>query len=423
MQSNPIKLWHIAVLFTLVIFTGTPKSISTGCIEEIILAKVINFSYNCDTPSLTHKLADPERFFTEFHNWKGRPVYFSYGYVVGNTLEVLTEVIKPFISVEDHMEEGKAKLVVDALHFYFAYFLLNLFIVFLCCWFAIRLSGFNSRSLPAAALAFAIASLDIVEGGTFLVHTNIMNLVAAIGTAMYFVMASQFHLLSRFSLVLLGLTTGLSILVYPALALFIPGFISGLMFSIFWEDNKVLLNGRNSAYTLATFLSLCTLPLLCWSLANHYIFETRTYLTLDKGQFQWILAAFNKPDVSVHIFSKLIDYLTIIYNSIKFELLLIAGSFLVLILSLRKYKTFKTLLRLDIPLASIATAILGVLLFNFLQGYYAPRMFYSIIALFYIGIMRTAHISKCERPMTYVIATAGLVQLADALLTHTTTGQ
>lgn len=231
-----LKYWHFAVILVLVIFATTPKSENTECLEEIKFAKVVNFSFNCDPLALTNRFEDPQRLFTEYHNWKGRPLYFTFGYIMGNVILVPIKIFQPIIQIESELKSWAEKHIGDTLHFYFAYFLLNISVVFVVCWSAIRLSGIDNRSIMAAVLALVISSLDIVEAGTFLMHTNIMNLAVAVGAALYFALGAQFHLLGRVSICFFGSSIGLSILIYPAFSLYLPDFLCGLLYLYIISD-------------------------------------------------------------------------------------------------------------------------------------------------------------------------------------------
>lgn len=424
MLKKCLKYWHLAVVFVLIIFATTPKSENTECLEEIKLAKIVNFSFNCDSISLTNRLVEPERFFVEYHNWKGRPVYFTLGYVMGNVILAPTKIVKPFISIEDELNQGTKKYVEDSLHFYFTYFLMNILIVFLVSWCAIRLSGINHRSIMAAAIALAISSLDIVEAGTFLMHTNIMNLAVAIGAAMYFALGAQFHLLERVSIYFLGSIIGLGVLAYPAFILYLPAFILGLLYYYFVSDfaQKKYPN-KKELLNIAIVIALTSIPMLIWANSNQYIFDTRTYLTLDKGQFQWIFESIKKPNFVTEISSRLQNYLLHVYENTKIELFLCLICSIAVLAAALKNKTLRNIPITDIPLLGVMVALLGVLSFNFLQGYYTPRMFYSIVALIYIGIIRTAYLCKCEKLAGAALSLAAMVQIQDAIFTYTTTGK
>lgn len=111
-----------------------------------------------------------------------------------------------------------------------------------------------------------------------------------------------------------------------------------------------------------------------------------------------------------------------VFEIVKRELFLcfLCGG-VVLALAL-KNKTIRNLSLKDIPLLGITIAAIGILSFNFLQGYYAPRMFYSIIALLYIGIARAAYLCKCEKIVGFTLFIAAIVQIHDAIYTLTSTG-
>ncbi|MTI09385.1 hypothetical protein [Curvivirga aplysinae] len=417
-----IKFWQIAVVLALAILAATPKYRDKGCIETITMASYVSFSFNCDSPELTNRHLAPHKFFTEYHNWKGRPVYFTYGLAMGYALSGPTAFIKPLITIEDSLGVGRAKHVSNALNFYLAYFILNISIVFLCCWGALRISGLQTSGYPAMALALVIASLDIVEAGTFLLHTVIMNLPVAIGACMYCLLGAQYKLISRLSYVSLGLFIGLSILVYPAFSILIPAFICGLFFGIFVLKQTNISIVKSPFLNFFIFFSLSVIPVILWTSLNQYIFETSTYLTLDKGQFKWLPEAIQHDNWDEIIFQKLKTFFGYVYTYTRLEIALASIVFVstygfAIYKKKKIYYPFK-----DLPFFSLLVAILGVLSFNLLQGVYFPRMHYCITALIYIAVMRFSVLQKCENFTGFLFILVSGAHFYDAIFHYTTTG-
>ncbi|WP_420547706.1 hypothetical protein [Curvivirga sp.] len=417
-----IKFWHLAVVLALAILATTPKYKDIGCLEKITLANYVNFSFNCDSPELTNRQLAPHKFFTEYHNWKGRPVYFTYGLVVGYALSGPTAFIKPLISIEDSLGIGRAAHISKVLNFYLAYFILNISIVFMCCWCAIRISGLQTTSYTAAALTLVIASLDVVEAGTFLLHTVIMNLPVAIGACFYCILGAQFKLLSRFSYISLGLFIGLSILVYPAFAILVPAFFCGLAYGIFVLKSQRNISIKLLLWNIVLFIGLSLIPVLFWTNLNQYIFETSTYLTLDKGQFKWLPEALKQDNWLELIFTRAEKFLFRVYLTTKIEVISALFAFLgILVWAIYKNRTLRSPFS-DLPLFALLISILGVLSFNFLQGYYAPRMHYCIAALLYIAVMRFAVLQKSDKAVVPLFLGISVVHFYDAIFYFTITG-
>jgi len=65
-------------------------------------------------------------------------------------------------------------------------------------------------------------------------------------------------------------------------------------------------------------------------------------------------------------------------------------------------------------MAALVIAVLGILGFNFLQGYYAARLQISVASLFHMDVARLAH--RIDRPLVnaFVATAAAMAQRVDA---------
>lgn len=289
-RKRPRHTWILAVLAVIVLFLFTDKAEDTGCIHNVVIYGAAVLPHNCDSPVLARRQLSFDEFYTEYHSWKGRPVYHAYGWVVGSAL---VPMALPLLAAVLPGAQSKERLWVFALvfNYHLAYFLLNIGVVVACAWIAIRVSGLPPDSPAAIALAAAVASTDILEGGVWLMHTNIFNLLSAFGAVFFILLGMQRALLSRGEILVAGFAVGLGILTYPALVVLAPAYVAGRLIGRLRIDGEGIGIGEEAAEIGLFFLCVAAAPLVWWA-CNRYLLDSATYMTAERGQFVWLLEAF-----------------------------------------------------------------------------------------------------------------------------------
>jgi len=410
--------WLLAVMACVFVFLFTNKAEESECIHNVTIYGTIVLPHNCDALSMADKQLDIRTFYTTYHNWKGRPVYHAYGVLAGNALipiaVPLWAALHPGARAKDQLPEfGRS------FSFHLAYFLLNIGVVIACAWVAIRVSGLEITSRSAVALAAAVASTDLVEGGVWLLHTNIFNLVSAFGTLLFVVLGMQRAILTRSAVLWGGFLIGLGVLVYPALAIIAPGYVAGrLIGRLRVPGGRTPLTGE--IMELAMFAAAVALPVLAWWAVNAFIFDTGIYVTADRGQFSWLPQAWAEGKLGPALLRHAVDYFNGVTHVSAAEYLLSLGA--IAILTWRHGAGGVRALALDPVVWAVLISMAGVLGFNFLQGYYAPRLHVAAAYLLYVVIARMARTPRAA-PLGVVclFAIAGY-QMVNAILTVTVSG-
>jgi len=408
------RWWIFAVFFVLVFFLFTHQRQDSTCTHNITVYNAIELQLNCDTNSINNYAHDPVKLVTEFHNWKGRPVYLAYGLIVGHALMPVAQpvwrlLIKPWVKMKAYFNNFSRNF-----HIHLGYVLLNILVVFFCARSGLRLSKVPITNVSAIALAAAIASLDLVQGGVFMFHTNLFNMVAAVGAAIYVSMGMSAHFQTSRQVSLLGGLVGMGILTYPSIVILAPAYLVGNVYGrLRWPTTSASWGTLASRYALFA-LSAAVLPLL-WYVLISQVFETQVYLTAKYGQFVWILEAFNNGDLLNSLSIHLGSFLGALMSTLDTEGCLVAGALLGL--AAMGGKKFWALLTTPLVFC-LFIAALGVLSFNFFQGFYAPRLHISVLILAYILIAHMAYALRLHKTGALLLSAIVAYQLMDAAL-HT----
>jgi hypothetical protein len=410
--------WLFAVLACIAVFLFTDKSKDTACIHNVFIYGVAVLPHNCDALSMADRLIDLESFYTTYHNWKGRPVYHAYGAIAGSALVPVAypiwAALYPGVETKSQLRKFSASF-----SYHFAYFLLNIGVVIACAWIAIRVAGLEIASWPAVALAAAVASSDIVEGGVWLLHTNIFNLVSAFGTLLCVVLGMQRTILTRAGVLWGGFLIGLGVLVYPALSLLAPGYVAGRLIGRLKVENDRTPLAHEFA-ELLLFVLAVALPVVAWWSANRFVFGTSTYLTADKGHFTWIPKAMAEGKGISYVAWRLAGYYGIVMKHSAAEYYLALGAIAVLTL---RYGVGGVRTLLNDPIVwAVLVAMAGVIVFNFLQGYYAPRLHVSAAYLLFVVIARLAAQKGNAIPASFCLFAITGYHLVNAAMTYAASG-
>jgi len=410
--------WLFAVLACIAVFLFTDKSKDTDCIHNVFIYGVVSLPHNCDALSMADKLLDFTTFYTTYHNWKGRPVYHAYGAIAGSALVPIAyplwALLYPGVKTKKQLKKFSRSF-----NFHLAYFLLNIAVVIACAWVAIRVAGLRTDSWPAVALAAAVASSDIVEGGVWLLHTNIFNLVAAFGTLFFAVLGMQRTILTRGTVVWGGFLIGLGVLIYPALVLLAPGYAAGRIIGRLTIENDRAPLAREFLELLLFALAVA-LPIVAWWSANRFVFGTATYLTADKGQFSWLPKAFADGEGLSYIARRLEGFYALVMKFSAAEYYLALGA--IAVLALRYGVNGIRALAADPIVWAVLIAMMGVLAFNFLQGYYAPRLNVSAAYLLFVVVARLASREGNAIPATFCLFAITGYHLVNAATTYAASG-
>ena len=408
------RWWFYAVALVLVFFLFTHQRDDTTCHHTVKIYGLLEIQLGCDTHSIHGLADDPAKIYTEFHNWKGRPVYLTYGLLTGQALMPFVKpvwhvLVKPWTQVKAMMDDFSRYI-----HWHVAFILLNIAFVFYAVRLGLRMSEVPISSAAAVALAMALSSLELIQASVFAFHTNIFNVAAALGAAAYASLGISARFQSPGQVALLGLIVGAAILVYPSIAIAGPAYLMGNLYGL-WRWSDQMPSAKAIALRYGVFvLGMAFLP-VGWNQLNAHVFHSDVYLAIQAGHFIWLLEAFREG----HLLSTLVERFGEFYQSLQrnlgYEFLMSVAAMAVL--AVRGGKAFWSSLKAPIVFCLVIAA-LGVLSFNFLQGAYVYRLQVCVLLLAYILIARTAWTLKFEKSGAAMLFAIAGYQLVDAAL-HT----
>jgi len=418
--------WMLPALFCILFLLFTPKTPPTACIQPIHIADSVQLHLNCDSRLLAKLYRDAEKYFTEFNNWKGRPVYFLYGVVAAPVMEPIAvplwTAIASFTSSDRSLSHYRKYF---SLHL--AYYALNIGMVLFAVWMALNMLGLL-RSEPsfsgvahagwlAAALSAAIASTDLVAGTVWLAHTTIFNLLAPIACSFFVLIGFQARGTKPTLILAWAACAGLMVLVYPLFIILLPALFAGIALDLLFNRPRVL-TPRQSHNSLTAVLAnavlaaiVMVLPVVAWTLVVKHVFATPVYMTAQYGQFVWLFDAYRDGTLTTAIAGNWSAFITALGLHFSwFEIALPFAGILALLVAGDRSK----LSRIDPVLAALIVGILAILSFNFLQGYYAARLQVSVAALFYVIVARLADLVDRRAIGIATLGAITLAQLVDA---------
>ena len=417
------RWWIIPPLLCICFFLFTPKIAPSNCIQIIKFANAVQVPLNCDSRLLAKLYRDAGKYFTEFNNWKGRPVFFLYGVV---TAPILEPVAVPLWSAIGGFASSDRKLSHYRKYFslHLAYYSLNIGVVLFSIWLALNLLGLPRSGMLAISLSGAIASSDLVAGTIWLAHTNIFNLLAPITCAFFVCIGFQNRITRPTQLFLWAGAAGLMVLVYPLFILALPAWVAGLLLAPIlnrFNPRPPLQTGSGSAALqfLVTPV-LFVLPVLIWSLMVRYVFVTPVYMTAQYGQFVWMLDAYADGKLLAELVTHLSTFVSTLQIHFSwFETILpLSGAIALLVVGDRSRMRWT-----DPALLALLIAALGILSFNYLQGYYAARLQISVASLSYMAVARLAYLLDRPRLGTGFLSAIILAQLVDASMHYAATAE
>ena len=249
----------------------------------------------------------------------------------------------------------------------------------------------------------------------WLAHTNIFNLLAGIACAFTVCLGFQHRLAGNVTLAAWALAGGASVLIYPLFIVLLPAFLAGIVLGALFNSKSRQAVGQRPTWKswldLAVIAALFVVPVLAWNLVVTFVFATATYFTAQKAQFTWLLTAYQEGVLisALHAnWNLFAGRLQANFSWIE-VLLPVAGIGAVLARG-----GVKNLRLFDPVMVALTVALFGILLFNYLQGYYAARMHVAVIALVFIFLARLAQIVRQEQLASVFLVAVAAAQLADA---------
>jgi hypothetical protein len=318
--------------------------------------------------------------------------------------------------VLDRRVEGlPARNFVSRFPAYFGLIALNFIVLAITVVLAQRLIG-ETDHLLAFALGAAIVTGDLVHGLFWTQHANFLNLLIPIGGIFYFVQGCKAREMSQARIALHGLAAGATILAYGYALIWLPAFVLGALYRDWRMSMPAAALARNLARMLPLFALAGLGPPLAWIMLNVFVFHLSVSAEAETfRQLVWMLDAWQQNDLGAALRDK--------WRAFFPQALLWAGwpalAALVgagMLLVSGKPQSPAANWMLDPILLAIVATVSGMLVFNYLQGYYQPRLTNGIALALFVAIARCAQISGREQLGAWALLLVSAGQIVGAFL-------
>jgi len=367
-----------------------PQEIPVPCLTRVTIGSAAHFVHVCDSYSMSQEMANLEHFFTVANPWRGRPVYIVGSAMLAAALSPAAGLVRA--ALNGHVG-GSADWHVLLRRFpaYLAMVVINFLVLALALWMALRLTGTQDRLL-AFALGAAIATSDMVHGMFWTQHSNFVNLLIPIGGIFYFVAGCRARQMRLFAVTGFGLAAALALLTYTYAVVWLPAFVLGALY----RDLRMGLSRGAIAELvprLALFAAASCLPMLAWLALNwFYLHVTVAYEAVTLRQFAWLADAWADGALGAALAAHWHGYLAAVWEWLGWPapLILVAAAVL-LVAGWRRWELAR--LALDPILVAAAVTTVCMLSFNFVQGFYQPRLTAGILLALFIVFARLAQLT------------------------------
>jgi hypothetical protein len=393
-----------------------PPELAPECLSRVTVGWA-HFVHVCDSYSMTQVMGDLPGYFTQPNAWWPRPLY-----IVGG--EALAVVFRPAALLVRHLLiegriSGDRNFAVDLFlaRFpeYFGLMIVNFAVLGATIWMAMRLVG-PSACVLAAALGTAIATCDLVHGLFWTQHSNFLNIVVPLGCITYFVAGCRARQMTQTSIAVLGLGAGVAALAYAYIVIWLPLFVFGSLYRDLRLGAAPAEMLRGLVRTLVPLGTAGCGPVLAWWAFNKYVMHGMISYEIDVfRQFVWIADAWHDGRLGAALAEHWNGYLRSVWSWLGWPApVSLSGIALLLWLGRRDWRPVQTLA--DPILLAVAVTIVTMLIFNFLQGYYQPRLVNGITLALFVALARTAQKANRAALGAAMLLAIAAAQVVDAFL-------
>jgi hypothetical protein len=362
-------------------------------------------------------MGDLPGYFTQPNAWWPRPLY-----IVGG--EAIAVAFRPAaLLVRYGLIDGRisgdrnfaADLFLARFPEYFALMIVNFAVLGATIWMAMRLIGPSARVL-AAALGTAIATCDLVHGLFWTQHSNFLNIVVPLGCITYFVAGCRARQMTQTSIAVLGLGAGVAALAYAYIVIWLPLFVFGSLYRDLRMAAAPAEMLRGLVRTLVPLGTAGCGPVLAWWAINKNVMHGMISYEIDVfRQFVWIADAWHDGRLGAALAEHWNGYLRSVWSWLGWPApVSLAGIALLLWLGRRDWRPAQVLG--DPILLAVAATIVTMLIFNFLQGYYQPRLVNGITLALFVALARTAQMANRAALVAAMLLAIAAAQVVDAFL-------
>ena len=398
-RRRGVVLAFLLCLPFMFLFTRLPlPEVAPECLSRAAVGYA-QFVHVCDSYSMTQVMVDLPTYFTEPNAWRPRPVYIFGGAALAAIFRPAALLIR-YLLIDGRISGDKnfaADLFLARFPEYFALILVNFGVLGATIWMAMRLLGPFEHVL-AAALAAAVATCDLVHGLFWTQHSNFLNIIVPLGCITYFIAGCRARQMSQSSIAALGLGAGIATLAYGFIVIWLPLFVFGSLYRdlrIATTPAEIL---RGLVRTLIPLATAGCGPVLAWWAINKIFMHGMISYEIDVfRQFIWVADAWHDGRLGAAIAEHWNGYLLKVWNWLGWPAPLSLAAIALFVWSGRRHWP-PTQAILDPILVAVVVTIVTMLIFNFLGGYYQPRLVNGVTLALFVALARSAQ--KAERPQT-----------------------
>lgn len=404
--SRPWFLVLLLVFPLLMLFAhlDAPGGSDAECLRKVSIGHSAHFIHVCDSYSITSQMENLEAYLTKPNAWRGRPVYVFAATGLASGLSPVAGVVRQLVLNGRLSGDFNQSEFLRRYPAYFALTVMNFLVLGVALVLALHLGGRDGGSL-ALGLAAIVASCDYMHSLFWSQHPSFLNILVPLGAVFFFIEGCRATVSSPRRILWLGLFQAVAMLDYAFAVIWTPAFVAGMAF---WALRCPESRTKSLLSKLALFALAGCGPYLMWFLLNRFYlhvsisFEAEAY-----RQFVWILDAQQAGQLPAALAEKARQFGPYVLQSQGPAGAFAAAALLLLAWMSRKQRG----ILLDPMMVGGLVAILGMLSFNFLQGYYQPRLMHSLTIALFLLVMRLSQLTGQQKTGTALLFTGVALQL------------
>jgi hypothetical protein len=359
------------------------------CVTYVNVGPAAHFVHVCDTYGLTEAMDNLADFLTASSPWRIHTDYILSGAMLSAALSPVATLFRH--AVLDGRVSGNANTGVILKRFpdYFALAVLNFLILAAALWMALALAGERDGAL-AAALATTVATSDLVHGLFWSQHPMFMNLIVPLGSIFYFMWGCRVRQTGYGTVAGFGLAAALCIPIYSFTLIWLPAYVLGALYRD-WRMGTTLAETVSGLWRLLLVFSVAgCAPVLAWLAINiFYLHVNVAYEAENLKMFTWLSDAWREGQFGTALAEHWHGYLIRVWGWLGWQApVSLAVAALMIWLGRKSWPPAQA--ARDPILVAVVLTIIMMLVFNFFQGLYEPRMTNGIVLALFVALARVA---------------------------------
>jgi hypothetical protein len=419
LEQNGKRRILIAALLCLTFFflftrlqVGKPGE---DCVTDVVIGHAAHFTHICDTYGLTESMDNLGHFLTAPSPWRVHTVYILSGTTLAAALSPVAQIFRR--AVLDGRVAGSAdtKVILKRFPDYFGLQILNFLILAAALWMTLRLVGAEDGAL-AIALAATVATSDLVHGMFWVQHPMFMNLIVPLGSVFYFMWGCRARQTGYGIVAGFGLAAAACILIYSFTMIWLPAFVLGALYRD-WRMGTTLAETVSGLWrVLLVFAIAGCAPVLAWLAINVlYLHVNVSYEAETLRMFTWLSDAWREHQFGAVVARHWHGYLLRVWGWLGWQAP-VSLAVAAMMLWLGRRNSPPGSVARDPIIVAVAMTIVIMLVFNFLQGLYEPRMTNGIVLLLFVALARIAQRTGFANWGTMTLAAISVGQVIYAFL-------